>query len=351
MKTKIINKLKELLKYKTIKGNQEEFNKIFKYIKLTTKESLTIKEYIFNNNKCLVISNQDTTNYDIIFCTHIDIVPCSTYDYKEDDINIYGRGTIDMKGSVAVCLELLNNINTNKKIALFITSDEETDGNCVYELLKIYKSKLAIVPDGGSNFTLIKEEKGLLQLELNIKTKPAHASQPFNGENAIVKLYQVYETLLKKYPLPSSSNEYKTSINLSKLNGGLQTNQVPDKATMILDIRYVSKDTPQDFISIISNTNPNIKIKTILEGPVFKTNLNNKEIKKYLKVCQNILNKKINIISCESTSDAVYFSEYNIPTIIMNPNGNYPHCENEYVNKDSLLTLYNIYKKFIQKED
>ena len=141
MKTKIINKLKELLKYKTIKGNQEEFNKIFEYIKLTTKESLTIKEYIFNNNKCLVISNVDTTNYDIIFCTHIDIVPCSTYDYKEDNINIYGRGTIDMKGSVAVCLELLNNINTNKKIALFITSDEETDGNCVYELLKIRSMK------------------------------------------------------------------------------------------------------------------------------------------------------------------------------------------------------------------
>ena len=120
---------------------------------------------------------------------------------------------------------------------------------------------------------------------------------------------------------------------------------------MKLDIRYIAKDSPQDFISIISNTNPNIDIKTILEGPVFKTNINNKDIKKYLKVCQNILNKKINIISCESTSDAVYFSEYNIPTIIMNPNGNYPHCENEYVNKDSLLTLYNIYKEFIQKED
>ena len=55
----------------------------------------------------------------------------------EDTENIYGRGTIDMKGSVAVLLELFNNIDTKKKIALFITSDEEQDGNCVYELLKI----------------------------------------------------------------------------------------------------------------------------------------------------------------------------------------------------------------------
>lgn len=227
MKDNIINKLKELLKYKTIKEEKEEFNKLFDYIKQTIKKSLIIKEYEFNDNKCLVISNIETTNYDIIFCTHIDIVPCSTYEYKEDNENIYGRGTIDMKGSVAVCLELLNNMDTTKKIALFITSDEEIDGNCVYELLKIYKSKLAIVPDGGSNFELISEEKGLLQLELSIKTKSAHASQPFNGENAIVKLYEVYENLIKKYPLPTSSNEYQTSINLSSLNGGFQTNQVP----------------------------------------------------------------------------------------------------------------------------
>lgn len=210
---------------------------------------------------------------------------------------------------------------------------------------------MPLYPDGGTNFTLIKEEKGLLQLELTIKTKSAHASQPFNGENAIVKLYEVYETLIKKYPLPKDNTEYQTSINLSSLNGGFQTNQVPDNATIKLDIRYISKDTPQDFISIINNTNPNIEIKTILEGPVFKTNLNNQNIKKYLKVCKNILNKEINIIGCESTSDAVYFSEKNIPTIIMNPDGYYPHCENEYVNKESLVTLYNIYYEFIQKED
>ena len=124
------------------------------------------------------------------------------------------------------------------------------------------------------------------------QTKSAHASQPFNGENAIVKLYQAYENLIKAYPLPKDNTEYKTSINLSSLNGGYQTNQVPDSATMKLDIRYIAKDNPQDFINIISNTNPSIEIKTILEGPVFKTNLNNKDIKKYLKVCKKILNKE-----------------------------------------------------------
>lgn len=348
MKTKIINKLKELLKYITIENNKEEFTKIFNYIKETTNKKLNIKEYTFNNKQCLVISNNNQYEQDIIFSTHIDIVPSTTYSYQEDNNNIYGRGTIDMKASVAVILELLNNIDSPNNIALFITSDEEIDGNCTKELLNIYSSQLAIVPDGGTNFQLIKEEKGLLQLELSIKTKSAHASQPFNGENSITKLYEVYETLIKKYPLPKDKTEYKTSINLSSLIGGTAINQVPSSATMKLDIRYIAKDKPNYFINIIKQTNPNIEIKTILEGPVFKTNINDKNIKKYLNICKKVLNKDIEIIGCESTSDAIYFSKKNIPTIIMNPEGYYPHCENEYVNKDSLLKLYNIYKEFIQ---
>ena len=203
-------------------------------------------------------------------------------------------------------------------------------------------------PDGGTNFELISEEKGLLQLELNIKTQSAHASQPFNGENAIVSLYQVYDKLIKKYPLPQSNKEYITSINLSTIVGGTAINQVPDTATMKLDIRHIAKDKKEDIISYIKEINPDIKIKTILEGSVFKTDIENKEIKKYLNICKKHLKKDIEIIGCESTSDAVYFSNQNIPTIIMNPEGYYPHCENEYVNKDSLVTLYNIYKEFIE---
>ena len=61
------------------------------------------------------------------------------------------------------------------------------------------------------------------------------------------------------------------------------------------------------------------------------------------------LNKKIVITCSEGTSDAIYFSSKGMPTVIMNPIGDYPHCPNEYVNKDSLLTFYNIIVEFINE--
>lgn len=345
MKKEIIDTLKKLLSYKTYEENTEEFEKLFNYIKEKFK-NLEINEYTFKDKKAMVLSNTDSKDLDIIFCTHIDVVYDDTYEFTEDEDNIYGRGTIDMKGSVAVLLTLFKNIKTDLKIALFITSDEEIDGNCAYELSKIYNSKLAIVPDGGSDFELIKEEKGLIQLELSAKGKPAHSAQLFNGENAIIKLMNVYNEIVLKYPIPKSSDEYITSVNLSKLNGGNSNNQVPDYASMILDIRYINKDK-DNIIEFIKNIDKEVDVKVLTIGSAFVTDVNNKYIKKYIDTCEKVLGESVVEKGCETTSDAIFFSDKGIPTVIMNPTGYNPHCKNEYVNKESLYTLYKIYESFL----
>lgn len=347
MKEEIIKTLKKLLSFKTYKDNKEEFDKLFNYVKEEYNE-FNIKEYIFNNNKCLVLSNTIDTNLDYIFCTHIDVVYADTYDFYEDKDNIYGRGTIDMKGSLAVCLNIIKNIKIDKKFALFITSDEEIDGNCSNELSKIYNAKFVFVPDGGKGFQLVVEEKGQLQIELSVNTKTAHSAQLYNGENAISKLFNVYQKLIEIYPLPKSSNDYVTSINLSKLNGGESNNQVPGYASMILDIRFVSKDSINDILSNIKNIDKDINVNVLIEGMCFVSDLNNNYVKKFIKSSEKILNKKIIKTYCEGTSDAIFFSSKGMPTIIMNPIGDNPHCSNEYINKDSLFTLYKIIEDFIK---
>ena len=345
MKEEIIKTLKDLLSFKTYEENKDEFEKLFNYIK-KNYSNLLITEYKFKDKKALVLSNTNSHDLDVIMCTHIDIVHADTYDFTEDKDNIYGRGTIDMKASVAVCLTLLKNIKTDLNIALFITSDEEIDGNCANELSKIYNSKIAIVPDGGSNFDLISEEKGLIQLKLSTKTKPAHSAKLFEGVNAILKLMDVYNKIITKYPIPKSKDEFITSVNLSKLNGGKSNNQVPDYAEAILDIRYLEKDK-DDIINFIKNIDNKVIVEVLTIGSAFTTDLNNKYVKNYIKKASDVLNKEIVIKGCETTSDAIFFSDKGIPTIIMNPIGDFPHCKNEFVNKDSLYTLYKIYEKFI----
>ena len=187
----------------------------------------------------------------------------------------------------------------------------------------------------------------LLQLELKINGLSAHASEPFTGENAIIKLFNIYNELLKKYPMPLSKEDFKTSINLSKLSGGITNNMVPDSASMVLDIRFINEDSIDKIINDIKSISNEVVINVLDSGPTFYVDFNLPVIKNFIENCNEILNNEVKISKCLATSDAIYFSEKKIPTILMNPVGDYWHNPNEYVEIDSLYTLYEIFKTLI----
>jgi hypothetical protein len=112
--------------------------------------------------------------------------------------------------------------------------------------------------------------------------------------------------------------------------------------------RYLDTGTGQPIIGV-ANINKDIDINILLESSIFKCDIKNKMISKYIDCSKIILNRDINVIGCESSSDAVYFYGKNIPTIIMNPVGGYPHGKGEFVNKKSLEDLYEIYSLFLKE--
>ena len=347
----------DLVKFETVYGNEKEFFECFSYIKEYLKNTdLTIKEYFFNGFRSMVISNCDTKNYDVIFVGHIDVVPGTKQQFTPyiNNNKLYGRGTFDMKGHVAIMIEIMKNISvikTNYNVALFITSDEEQGGfygvNRLLNEIK-YKTKLAIVPDAGNNFDHIIEEKGVLQLKLSYSGKSAHSSLAFDGDNALIHLINMYNELIKKYPLPKNKKDFKTSINLAKLNGGNAINKVCDYAEMYLDIRHISSDLKNDFLNSIKEINPNVIIEVLAQGDEFIYIENDLSLK-YLDICEKVLQKKINKNKCESSSDARFFYKKGISCILMNAKGKNLHADQEYIDIESLELLYNIYFDFLNK--
>ena len=345
--------LKDLIEFKTV-TDLNEFNKCFNYIKDYLKDSnLYIKEYSFDNKTSLVVSNTKSKKLDIIFCGHIDVVPGNNKQFKAKVVGnkMYGRGTYDMKGHDAVMIKLMKNLNTNFKVALFLTSDEEMGGFKGTDILlnkKGYTCKLAIVPDGGNNFNLVEEEKGVLQLELSYKGVPAHASTPFLGVNAIEKLMEVYQKIIKMYPIPKNEKDFITGINLGYISGGDYINRVPSYAKLGLDIRHVGTDKKEDIINNIKKIDKNLEV-TVLEKSIEFKYIENDLSKEYLDCCKKVLKKKVKFAKIASSSDARFFYIKNISTIIMNASGYDMHGDNEYIELDSLDKLYEIYSNFINR--
>ena len=49
--------------------------KLLEYVKTLVPTNFIVKEYLFQTKPVLVISNTDSKELDIVFCTHIDVVP------------------------------------------------------------------------------------------------------------------------------------------------------------------------------------------------------------------------------------------------------------------------------------
>lgn len=353
-KSEILENIKntaiELISFPTYHGNNTAFVDLFEYVKENKPHGYFVREKIVNygnhDNYNLIITNSTSNELDLIFCCHVDVIPDKKYAAVVKDGKLYGRGAIDMKGQIAVVLELLKNESTSKKVALILTSDEEVGGFCCREIINEYQCDLAVLPDGGTDFDLIVEEKGVLQVEITAYGLSAHGSEPYNGDNAIVKLLNLYETLISKYPIPTK-DEFKLSITLSKLYGGDASNKVPDKAIMNLDIRYTKEDNIENLINYIKKYSKDISVKILDLEPVFYVDQDLGVIKKFIDDCSVVLGRNVRITKCCAGSDAPYFSDKNIPVIIMNPIGKNWHSPDEYVEIASLYTLYEVFKTLL----
>ena len=346
----IVNNTCKLISFPTYQGNDSAFKELFSYVESQMSEFF-IRDIIVNynnhDNHNLLISNVETTDFDVIYYGHVDVVRNDIYKAKIVKNRLYGRGAIDMKGQVAVMMEVLKNSNTSKKVGLLLTSDEEVGGFCCQTIAKDLNAKIVIMPDGGKNFDLIVEEKGLAQLEITATGTSAHGSEPFNGDNAIIKLMNLYNDLISIYPIPKSKDDWRLSITLSKLNGGDANNKVPSSAVMALDIRYTSNDNINRIINYIRNYSDDVSLKVLDIEPVFYLDQDLDIVKDFINKAEKILNNKLVITKCSAGSDAPYFSSKDIPVIIINPIGDYWHNPNEYAEIESYYTLYKIFKSIL----
>lgn len=350
--------ISDLVSFETVYPNAREFHDCVEYIKNFFKNSnLYIEEFEYNSSTSLLISNHKTKHFDVIFCGHIDVVPAPKHLFalKEDLDILYGRGVCDMKGQVAIMMQIMRELPqeySGKKVALFLTSDEERGGfDGVNKLLNDlnYSGSVAIVPDGGFDYALVVEAKGVLQLKLTTAGIGCHSSEPWKGSNAILKLFDIFNQLVSEFPNPKDHSDWKTSFSISKIEGGSSLNMVPSFAAMYIDIRHIYHDKPELIIELIKSIDNFVEVEILALGEAFKLDKDSIYAKKYIDVCQSVTSKNINMIRCHSASDGRFFTKNNIPCLIMNPIGGNLHCDDEWVSLNSLKTLKSIYEKYLRE--
>jgi acetylornithine deacetylase/succinyl-diaminopimelate desuccinylase-like protein len=167
----------------------------------------------------------------ILLMAHMDVVDALRGDWTtppfeltEKDGYLYGRGTLDNKGGVAILSATFLRMKSEgyrpgRDYILVITGDEETTANSLRTLaqdhLALIDSEFALNSDGGGGeldhegkpltYSLQAAEKTYMSFEITHRNKGGHSSQP-RIDNAIYDLAASLRKL-QRYHFPVMTNE------------------------------------------------------------------------------------------------------------------------------------------------
>jgi succinyl-diaminopimelate desuccinylase len=198
------------------------------------------------------------------FNAHYDVVPVSgkwkhgsPFSGAIDDGWMYGRGTADMKGSIASLLMAVRALRATKalprlNVEISFTADEETDSALGTGWLVAnapINPDYAIVMEGGEGRTVCCGHNGTLWLEVHVHGKPAHGSLPHKGINALEKMsalvraFDDYKRVLRRRTWKTPEGKlHRPTVNLGGVfhcGEGAKINTVPAHASFTVDRRVL----------------------------------------------------------------------------------------------------------------
>ncbi len=215
--------------------NASAFKKLHRELeKMYPRVHATLHREIVNQHSLLFTWSGKNPDLEeaILLCGHMDVVPADPQTLNEwthppfegsvADGYVWGRGTLDMKGSVITILEAVEGLiktgfQPERTLYFAFGHDEEIGGwngaHCIADLLEERGARLAAVCDeGGSIMQEILPglkvptamvgiaEKGSASLELKVEGRPGHSSMP-PRHTAIGVLARAL-TKLENHPMP-----------------------------------------------------------------------------------------------------------------------------------------------------
>ncbi len=298
----------------------------------------------------------DTLNPAVMLSCHMDVVQ-GRKDQFEPQIagnRMTGRGTSDMKFAAPVFFNVWDRLESGKeKILLVFTFDEEIGGNkgIGYLLNEVgMRPKVCFLPDGGDNFQIEAEEKGVFLFQLNTSGKSAHGSRPWLGENALDKMLAIYSDLRQEFPFVDSPEQWTQTLNIGKIVAGDAANKVPDACEASFDLRFIEGQTAteiKDRVEKIVGQRGELVPKVV--GDNFYLDMELWCSRLFQDAAVRHLSHPMPIYRSEGASDARFFTQYEIPVIISKPVCAGHHSDHEWIDLESIVTYTDILFDFIEQ--
>jgi succinyl-diaminopimelate desuccinylase len=304
----------------------------------------------------------------ICFAGHVDVVPAMNEDYwisnpyemKIIDDNVYGRGAVDMKGSIACFLaaikKYLENEKPNGSISVLLTSDEE--GAARYGtkiMLEHIKNQ-----EPSFDFCILGEpttmeyigdtikigRRGSVNFDLTIYGKQGHVAYPEKAVNPLPIMVDILKEISSEIFDRGNQFFQKTNLELTSIDtGNPVSNIIPNSVSAKFNIRFNDIQNASELnvriIEIVSKYSENYDIKHESSSSPFIQEYSD-SMKRFAKIIEDECGIKPSINTNGGTSDARFIHLYS-EVVEFGLNCNLAHKINEHTKISDLQKLYNVY--------
>jgi acetylornithine deacetylase/succinyl-diaminopimelate desuccinylase family protein len=303
----------------------------------------------------------------LTFHAHIDTVPAGDFQrWSVDPFGgeiragvVYGRGAGDDKGSVAaqtMALITLARAGVNLKgcLQLAIVADEESgalEGTVWLRDLGKLKPDLLVIGEQTDNQVAI-AERVACGIDLTVFGKGTHGAMPWAGENAVLKTARALSWLQERlFPvLQRRSHPYlpPATLNIGKIQGGIQWNIVPDWCKVEMDRRLLPGETREVAMQEIraaldefSREVEPLRYELFSQGEV-AANVNTPDDHPFVSLANQALADVVGesrpLTGYVQTSDGRWFAGADLPIIIFGPSDPaVAHAPDEHVSVEQLV--------------
>ncbi|MCH7590120.1 M20 family metallopeptidase [PVC group bacterium] len=318
-------------------------------------ENVEVFEYEHHGIPSLVAMPVNVREPEVLMCGHLDVITHpDVYSYRSyiEDGKIYGPGAGDMKGALAIMLEILRDFHTKHpgvSLGLAVTADEETGGKAGIGYLfgnTNLRCGAALIPDGGSLNEITIEEKGILHIKIRCQGRAAHAARPWLGDNPIEKLMDRLSNLQKYFSsFKRDEDHWFPTCSITIIGTENQTiNRVPSNCEAVCDIRFPSPFTIQEIMDKTREAlGADVEIEVVISAE--PTHLSPDPL--YQQVTEEITGEPAALVREHGGSDARFIYAGGVPIMMSRPIVGNLHAENEWIDIQSMIKYYRICEKYL----
>lgn len=294
---------------------------------------------------------------DTVHADHMTIEPFKPIVRGE---KLYGRGSCDTKGSIAVFLQAVVNVLRKPKllrynIMLLFVADEEyrfTGANVAAQ--HGLKADVGITGEP-TQLHIVRAHKGVTRWKIQTRGVAAHSAYPERGSNAIYSMSKIIQILelyaarlrhTRAHPLLGTP-----TLSIGVIEGGQTVNIVPDRCWIEVDRRSLPGETAESIIQPVRDLLKDFSDSEI-EAPYLS--VGGMEVAEHAPIVKNLsrsiqhIMKNVSIEAAHYATDAGVYNDMGIPTVVFGPGDiAQAHTDAEYIELDQLHQAVAIIEDFL----